>query len=196
MAEKESKIRIASYGGMDGHVSISGVFEDDQDLVLGALHAGSHWIRVKNGVLETHPSWEEPPDPIKDEEMHPFWRRPAENEGQLQLIEIEPPDKRDIHSIYIQHLCPFDYSAEGYQMNAELLDSYGFNCLRSRRGKDGRFWEVWLLPGLWAAKGDLRDRVGSHQDKTALKWALVFLGQNVSFGTLDVSVQRLAAIVE
>ncbi len=195
MIETESNPRITSWGR--DSMTISGILEEDQERVTACLQAGAYWIRVRDGKLEIVESWEKLPDPINDEKMLPFWRKPTEAETtQLELFEMGMVGEHDSPSISIQHLCGYDYSPENYRMQTEKLESYGFECLRSRRGLDGKYWEVWFLSGLWAAKGDLKEKIGSHKGKNALKTATSFLGQHVSFGTLDVSVQRLAMVIE
>ena len=100
-------------------------------------------------------------------------------------------------SITIQGLCGYNYTEENYKWNAEKLESYGFQCLRSRRGTDAKFWELWFLPGLWCSKGDLEANVKrGKDDKEELKIALEFLRHKVSFGTLDVSNQRMCMVLD
>jgi hypothetical protein len=97
-------------------------------------------------------------------------------------------------SIIIQHLCGYHYTPENYKRQAEYLESLGFECLRSRRGADARYHELWLLSGLWSAKGGLKESLGnggSYGNKELNK-AVKFLCRNASFGTLDVSFQRAA----
>jgi hypothetical protein len=195
LIETESEPRITAYGGSE--IRISGILNEDQERVMACLNAGVYWIRVKDGKLEIVESWEKLPDPIADEEMLPFWRKPTKAESaQPELFEMEIPSEHDSPSISIQHLCGYNYSSEGYRMQAEKLESYGFNCMRSRRGPDAKYWETWFLPGLWAAKGGLKERIGKHKGKNALKAATSFLACNVRFGSLDVSVQRMAAVID
>ena len=110
--------------------------------------------------------------------------------------------------ITIQSLCAHRYSVESYAEESGKLLGYGFIQLRSRRGKDACFWELWYLPGVLFAKGKLKEAIDlisvntdvnhlrHRTDKERLKAAVDFLRQNVIFGTLDVSVQRLAMIIE
>jgi len=198
LIETESKPRITSYGGRE--ITISDIRGEDQKRVLAAFNSGAYWVRVRDGNLEFCESWEPLPEPTQDEEMLPFWRKPTEEESkrlQMSLFEIENPlDDHSSYSISIQHLCAYDYSADSYSYNAEKLESYGFICMRSKRGLYAKFWEIWFLPGLWCAEGDLKDHIGSLKGKQALKSATSFLSLNVRFGTLDVSTQRLAACVD
>lgn len=161
------------------------------------MQCGSCWVRIKDGELEIVNSWEPTPDPVADEETLPFWRKATEIErAQLQLIEMEPLGDHTFPSISIQSLCGYYYSPENYQVQAGKLKSYGFECLRSQRRTDGRFCEIWHLSDLIFAEGELKEKVGRHKGKNALKVAVSFLAQNVSFGTLDVSIQRLAMVID
>lgn len=84
-----------------------------------------------------------------------------ERNGQVTLnISYVKTDYGKVESIHgaaitIQHVCGYDYSDDFYRENAKKLESYGFICCRSNRGSEGRFWEIWFLPGLWMAEGDL-----------------------------------------
>lgn len=53
-----------------------------------------------------------------------------------------------------------------YAKRAALLEEAGFECLRSRRGKDGRIWEHWYLPGKWSAEGPIK----GMDDDAILRW--------------------------
>ncbi|MFA6269725.1 MAG: hypothetical protein WC657_00760 [Candidatus Paceibacterota bacterium] len=193
--ETESKPRIVMHGG--DSMTIDGILHEDQQKVLASFNAGAYWIRVKDGNLEIVPSWENLPDPIKDKKMLPFWRKATVAEtAQLKLFELEGVHENDSPSISIQSLCGYSYSPENYQFLAEKLESYGFQCMRSRRGAGARYWEIWFLPGLWAAEGDLKEKIGRHKGKNAMKAATSFLAQNIEFGTLDVSVQRMCAVLD
>jgi hypothetical protein len=199
MDEMESKPKIVSWSS-DGSVSIVGIVGKDQEKVTASFKVGAYWLRVKDSKLEIKPSWEPLPDPIRDPKMFPFWREPAEGEvkTQIKLFEIgkQKLDQYSSPSISIQHLCGYNYSEESYKSFAEQLESWGFECMRSRRGLDGKFWEIWFLCGLWAAKGALKEEIGDYREKVALKKATNFLAKQISFGTLDISVQRMAMIFD
>ena len=107
-------------------------------------------------------------------------------------------------SITIQHLCGYYWTERAYKTTALRLESWGFACCRSKRGLDGSYWEIWWLSGLWAAKGDLdlfignRARYGKKAKKTleeVVNW-ITTGPKRVSYGTLDVSIQKMAATLE
>ena len=125
------------------------------------------------------------------------------------IIDFDP-ERKGIYSpaFMVSHLCGYNYSEEGYRRNAGLLESYGFSCMRSQRGEDGKFWETWYLPGAWAAEGELkiavlrqgaqstheRGSLARQQEETSN--VVSFLCANVSFGSLDVTAQRAAMTME
>ena len=165
---------------------------------------GQVYLKVNDtGRLESLPYYQTLPSPCEDKKMSPFWR-PINLEGvQLELFEAYSAKRKDLKnhypSIVIQHLCAYNYSEEFYKREAGALESYGFECLRSRRGNDGEFSEMWVLFDLIFAKGDLKALLEKYKDKnTEEKVCYVsnFLANHVSFGTLDVTVQRMAAVMD
>ncbi|MFA6404725.1 MAG: hypothetical protein WCW03_01880 [Candidatus Paceibacterota bacterium] len=188
------RVSIVSHG--PDSVEFKGLTEEEVEKMQGML-GGGYYVRGDNGRLSFTHGWQPQPHPFEDTEMLPFWRRPTPSEGERattpELFELEKLEDHTLPSISIQHLCGYHYSEEGYQRNARTLESFGFECMRSRRGDDGRYWEIWYLPGLWAVEGELKKMVGKIRDRqNALELALDFIRTQVSFGTLDVCVQRLA----
>lgn len=196
-------LRVGSYG--NGSFSLNGLTQAEVDLLLGVFRGGFHWVRLGNdGRLRSVPAHEELPEPAVDEEMHPFWQPSSAAGGvQLELFPLDGaggvPARHSSPSITIQSLCGYSYNADNYRFQADLLASYGFNCLRSPRDKlTGQFWEIWYLSGQWAAKGRLKEAIvdSGHTDEVErTKVAVEFLRGNVEFGTLDVAIQRLAAVM-
>lgn len=197
MENKERKIRVSSYGGNEHSVNIVDFTGQELEKMLGSMENGTYWVKVENGRLITVPSFEELPSPVKDEEMLPFWRKATSSEMKncYTLFETEPIEEVSSNSsISIQHLCGFNYSKENYRYEAEKLESYGFKCLRSKRDMEGRYSEIWRLSSLIFARGELKNFIEvSKDDKKKLKMAVSFLSRNLSFGTLDVSILKLAA---
>lgn len=199
----QPKITVTSYGRNSGkeetgRVTIEGFSLDEFEKMLGAMR-GMYWVHSDNGRLVSSPRYEPPPNPIVDEEMLPFWRKPTKNEkaGSLKLFEMEDLGEHSSPSISIQSLCGYYYTPERYKAEAAKLESWGFECLRSRRGNDGQFWEVWFLSGIWSAKGALLESIkGIKGEKKKLEAATDFLGRNAVFRTLDVSVQRMAMVAD
>lgn len=204
MTKTAEKLNVCSC--RNNEFVLEGVSSDEINVLMGSFKAGHNWVRRgDNGHLEHVSSYEELPNPVTDEEMHPFWEPIETQKVQVQLemfSHMTTPDDYSKHSsasIIVQHLCGYGYTKENYKRQAKLLESFGFECLRSRRGDDGKFWELWFLPGVWAAKGVLREAIDSSNyknQKLKTEVAVEFLRRNASFGTLDVSVQRLAQVIE
>ncbi len=159
------KVYVASYGGGGLHrgqnMSLSGLEPSEIEVMRGAMH-GHSWVRCKDGRIQHVPSYEPLPDPVKDDMMLPFWRRPgAGQETQLSLFSFEPVPVWASPSITISHLCGYNYSASNYAVQARKLMRWGFVCMRSQRENSGEYWEKWYLPGLWAAKEELREAIDS-----------------------------------
>lgn len=92
-------------------------------------------------------------------------------------------------SLYVEHLCGYDYTPENYAREAAKMAEFGFVCMRSPRGSDGRYWEAWFLPGLWAAEGRLKNA----KDIPA---AINLLIQNVRPGSISAVRQRCALTID
>lgn len=195
---EEEKIRISSHGGRDGEISITGFSGTSLEKMLAAMTAGAYFVRVKDGKLIAIPIWEELQKPTEDKTMTPFWRKHTESKQLALFDEYEHSKEKGYSpSITIQHICGYHYSEENYKWEAEKLQSYGFECLRSRRGLDAKFLEIWFLPGLWCSKGDLKANIErGNNDEEKLRIALEFLRYKTSFGTLDVSSQRMAMVLD
>lgn len=203
--DKKVKVHVSGYG--NGNITLSGIPKSDEERVYGALDVGNYWLRNAGGQIVLHPAYEPLPR-ATDVEMLPFWRHPTSHEkaNGYTLFEMEEIGFSS-YSISIQHLCGYYYSEEAYKRYANILESYGFACMRSRRGDDGKYWEIWYLPMLLLAQGDLGETIESHKKamratpgfdplnadvgKKLLKIALELISRNVQFGTLDVSVQRM-----
>lgn len=203
-ANIDAMIDVSVYGS--DQFTISGVQQEETDLLLGAFRGGFHWVRRgQDGRLEHVPSYEPLPAPQQDVEMHPFWQ-PVRDTVPVQMEMFFLGDSGESYhrhsspSIIIQHLCGYNYTPENYKDQANFLEECGFVCMRSRRDTEsGQFWELWFLPSLWMAKGSLREVIvdsGKRNEKLKAKVAVDFLRRNSQFGTLDIVVQRLAMIME
>lgn len=202
-------VRIASYGANfagrhdDMQVTISGLSSHEFDLVEGAVH-GHQWVSVSHlGRLRAIPTYKELPAPADDEAMQPFWRPPMTGvETQLEMFEFAPLADFCLPSIIVQSLCGYNYSPNKYRSEAAKLQRWGFECLRSRRDVSGRYHEMWVLESVYAAQDDLKRAVdaikqgGKDHARRQVEAAINFLCHNASFGTLDVSAQRAAMVID
>lgn len=195
-------IRISSISAKE--ITFSGLIEKESDELVAML-AGLSWIMIQDGRLVSHQKHLPLPSPTEDEKMLPFWRKHSILEDGYMQEEIFDPERLQrpyAVSIYISSLCAHNYTPENYQQESEKLERWGFVCMRSQRGENGKFWEVWCLPGTWMAKEELQGVVQGakiqipfdKKEKEVLKQALEFLRRNVQFGSLDVSIQRLCMV--
>jgi hypothetical protein len=195
---ENNKIHWTMRGGNKGEIHFEGFTPEEIEKMEGFL-LGHYWATVEEGRLKVSFTKKELPTPADDVEMMPFWRKAENQEAAMQtvLFDVDTQIENLVSPHFlIQSLCGYGYTPESYKNNAERLESYGFECMRSRRGIDGRFWEIWYLPGLWASKGELKEyliRNGNREGTT--KDAIYWLCKTVKFGTLDVSVQRAAMCI-
>ena len=205
--ENEYKpIRISSFaqasssGPYGNELSIKGLTKKEFDEITAMIISGANWITTDDkGRLKTQPTRKPLSSPVQDEDMLPFWS--SVKQGELfkpkSLIKFDDiPGYLNSPSFYISSLCGYGYTPEFYRESAEKLESFGFECMRSRRGKDSRFWEVWYLPGLMCAKGsfgEFLEKTGEKSAEERIKKAIDFLCKTISFGSLDVVIQRACA---
>lgn len=201
-------------------------FECDREELdaLRAMALGVSWVSnsPESKRLLRCNSFNDVPSPVDDPQIPPKWdvRKPVPKLGQCTQEDIEQavreaasmPRPRlnvapEIDPTEGWHSPSFYVSSAGarggdYKRVAKELTSWGFECMRSRRGPDGRFWEAWYLPHTEHATGDLRDAILEIRRSCGLSkiedWKLIsrvvvdFLYKNSSFGSVDVAVQRAA----
>jgi hypothetical protein len=197
------RVRISSSstgrtGEYSGEVRITGL-DPAEVATLKAMILGAYYTRVDNSGRLEAVSRHDPLPQATDERMLPFWRKATfEEEAQLQMFDMEAmKDRGELHypAFMISSLCGYHYTKEGYEQEANKLSSYGFKCLRSQRGEDGRYWEVWYLSSVFSAKGALADKIKPINDpKEQTREAIRFLMRNVSFGSMDMTQQRAAMV--
>ncbi len=186
-------IRVSSYGA--GDFSLKNVDSKEVD-GLQAMALGHAWCSVVNGRLLTISRWEPLPAPAQDETMMPFWQPMLP--GPTQMVFREVPVHLGMDAgIIIESVCGYYYTPENYRAETAKLEEFGFECLRTRRGPDGKFWEMWYLSGAWSAAGRLKDTlVGIKDPKEQVDEMVRFLCKNVQFGSLNVTWQRAAMVIE
>lgn len=193
----------SSSRGQTHTIEIEGT-ADEIDLIRGMLN-GQHWLLGESGdgdqrYMHVHQARIAPPLPEEDPPIPTLFTLLDPKDPRIVDDIPQQPMGLSLPAILIQHLCGYSRSPENYTYQAITLRQAGFECLRSRRGLDGRFWEVWMLPYLESAQGELRDvlqdlpRAAPTEDK--VRRAVSWLCANVSFGTLDVTVQRAAAVYD
>lgn len=202
------KIRITSYRlpykEKLGEINVSNLSQEEHERFRGFIH-GQNWMSVRGGRLVFRGIFAPLPDPVEDKDMLPFWNKEDTSAHMMQqeIFDQERMIFPFAAHIVIQHLCGYEYTPENYKKEAEKLSRYGFAQMRSRRGNDGQFWEIWFLPGTWAAQEELKDaiklaeiKITDHKEKekVVLEAVIEFLRRNVKFGSLEVSIQKLAMV--
>lgn len=174
--DKLPAVRVGSYGGAYGshalpRVILENLTKDEMDQIQHAFSARCSFVGVNDeGRLEIVDKHKPLPAPADDPPMQGFWC-PKPPPKTIEFPQPPFPPKHfefsEVHqysspSITIQHLCAYSYTPERYKAEARKLESYGFACLRSRRGTDGKYWEIWYLSGLWSARGALGECLDEH----------------------------------
>jgi hypothetical protein len=190
----------------DGKIEFQGLNSEELDTLENAMQRGQYWVRVINGRLVKASVHSPLPELTPDGLMTPHFagERSLDHAGDPDMSRIRNVVDYDTGSLYsasliIQHITAAinrPRSDRDYAEAAARLESYGFECMRSRRGRNGQFWELWFIPGLWCAQGDLKRAVEPCKESghaTMLKAATRFLcGCPVPFATLDICCQKAA----
>lgn len=122
----------------------------EMDTVRAALR-GAKWMHVGKGGKLTFTDAYPQPGEVEDQlQLELFWGKGLGSPTYFkktagETTAIDP-------SIYVQSISGYDAN---YDENAKALEKAGFEVLRSRRLEDGTVWEIWYLPGKWAAKGPI-----------------------------------------
>lgn len=187
-------------------IRVCGLTPEEFEIFRSSL-VGASWIRVRDGRLESVAVFQPLPDPSLDLMMTPHWAGDREHDllGEVDLTRIRNVKEFDklsncSASIIVKSITAgFTDSNERrnrYMDAAGKLESFGFECMRSRRGRDGKFWEIWYLPGLWMADGALKKAIEPFKPSgvaAEVKGAVHFLCNcGVPWGILDVCCQRAA----
>lgn len=156
---------------------------------LEHLHAAlnSHkWVRQnEHGELETAPAHRDPPL-LYDKSIDYIWDgEPAKLRMLCKPKKDDLGDHKD-RAFYIQSIA--GYSGER-DLKAQKLIMSGFKPLRSKRGaRDGLCWEIWYLPGAWAAEGEIR---GKSEDEIK-EWVFRYIKP----GNLELSGEAWGLAIE
>lgn len=196
-------MNISSY--MAEEITLRGTPEEIE--ALQAMLAGTAWIsRGDDGKLVSRERFKALPPPEDDPKIPVAWTEPDSRLAPTPDIrDLDPSEGWHSPSYLIQHLCGYRHTVENYRKQALKLQSYGFECLRSRRDRRGQYWEIWFLPGVFSAEGDLRSAVlGWREERLRVspargipwneesEFVARWLCRHVEFGSLDTVVQRAA----
>jgi hypothetical protein len=194
---EDARIVVSSVG--TNRIGLTGFTERQVGIFEGIITGGGGiWFEGgPNGKIRLVTRFEEFPSPVADSEMREFWVRPEAQEhrpeptGQINFRPLREVRGNESPSIYIHNLGRDDTSMETYRKNADLLESYNFECLRGRRRPSGRFTEKWCLEDISIATGDLGKAVAQKQTpKEILVEAINFLYAHVRCGKIEVCARR------
>lgn len=165
------------------HVKIDNLTVREVEAVEGMV-SGENYLRCVDGRLHAYSARQPLPDPIDDPIVGPHWERSPEPK-----IGHKPPGEGwHMPTVTVHSLLDNGESAA-------RLDDWGFVCMRSRRSRDGKYWEQWWI-SRWMAKGELKVAIEKAGE---LGWfgeaefiCRFVVNQRIRFGSMDVSIQRWA----
>ena len=157
------------------------------DALDNALSTGQLWVRKDEaGNLIFAPSFKKP-ELGTDYDVEPYFTKGKKIARLARgLLKKDETDRSDC-SVFAQHICGY---GGNYEERARRLENAGFSCLRSRRGKDGKYWEIWYLPGLWAYEGPT-----AKKKKKTKKDVINFLA-NIGVCQFAISHEHWGASIE
>jgi hypothetical protein len=187
-------------------VNVVGMTPKEVEAIEGFL-AGKTYLRTIDGRLHAYDVHKPLPDAEDDPICGPHWEASAEVKQWGG-----PPPGSGWHcpgliltglnaGISPNPIVDFKAMAD---RNQKLVEECGFVCLRSRRGRDGKYWEQWVLHGMMCAEGPLKQHLSQFKGYKKLSWhaeaeeACRFLSRDlqINFGSLDITVQRWALCVD
>ena len=187
----------------EGYITLTGTVEEIN--AVRQMMTGTVWLTYTalsegKGRLEASDRFKPLPSPVDDPCVPPQWQSDI---GLGPIPAHWSPKIRDFKPKDFGWTSPHFYMSHIFEpkVNIPKLQDWGFECMRSRRGDDGKFWETWYLPGDWAAKGALKDFIeilGKDEKHWEQKSQAIchWLAKRVRFGTLDVSIQRMALTLD
>ena len=183
-------VRITSRSSRE--VTVAGLTDTEPDQLEAALTLGNSWVRTNpdNGRLISVSTHKLLPDPMQDDDMLPYWEAHPKTEGITEMRRYNDDFQSQSASIMIQSLGAYDPSKERWRREAAKLTSYGFVCMRSPRGEDGKYWEAWYLPSLYSAKGEFSQALADVAATEKLDRAISFLCSHCHVGTIDLITQK------
>lgn len=192
-SDNREPIQWSHRGGPRGEIVLRGLTPPELEAIEGCL-IGTSYIRCIDGRLWAYDVYEALPSPEADSLIGPHWGATGEPKLWGGL-----PDGEGWHSpgLIITALgAGCGDSRSRRQRNIEIATEFGFQCLRSQRGRDGKYWEQWVLHFLDAARGRLREHLDALPKEDT--WdqranaAARFVAEHVAFGSLDITIQRWA----
>jgi len=181
---KKMTVRTTSSGHSHSgecSVSFSGDKEEIETLER-ALTSGNFWVRVTPDKRIVESPAYLVPELKSDDKIESYFA-----DGSIIRLDRNPDEEESCTdpSFYVQHITGYDGD---YEKRKKIMEDVGFECLRSRRGKDGKIWEIWYLAGAWDAKGEMKDKTTDDIIK--------YLCQHVGPGTITLGGRQWGLSVD
>lgn len=200
--DKRPPLRSTMSGGNPPRIEFGGLTAKELE-AFRSFENGASYLRVIDGRLHAYHVHEELPGPEEDPLIGPHW--PANGEVK-QYGGPKPGEGWHSPGIIITAVGAGRSSDEDRVQSQRTLTECGFDCLRSPRGEDGRYWEQWVLHYMLAAKGPLaaalkewRARAKKGDYNQVNWWAeveeaarIITRDLHVHYGSLDITIQRWA----
>ena len=125
---------------------VNGTKEEIMDFIA-SFSTGTKWTRIgDNSELIALNAFKEPVV-TKDPKIDGHFK-----EGGIIRLDKNLKEDNENCEFFVQSIAGYDGN---YAEKSKKLEEVGFSCLRSKREKDGKFWEIWYLPSKYSAKGEL-----------------------------------------
>lgn len=189
-----SRIRVLSrsFNIPEGNRIVIGSDDGSNDVVhavQGAIN-GSKWIRFVDDQLEVCDAFIPPEEP--DPMIPPKRYHAKGNFIRFDIDEDRFQASKDGHHFPSFFLTGVGAGAKDLDEARGQVQCAGFEYMRSRRGEDNKFWEVWYLPGLYQADNKFKEALDEVPQSAKLETAITWIINNLRFGSLEVTVQRAA----
>lgn len=100
----------------------------------------------------------------------------SENKNEYTRIEYRK-GRSDYPSFYVQGISAYSSEKHVYEYRSGQLKAAGFERLRSEKGDNGKYWELWYLSSRWSAKG----QIDKFDDDQILRWLMKVGVGSISF---------------
>ncbi len=189
--DERPPVKWTSQSPSDGKMTITGLTAKEFQAVQQFLQ-GTSWIRCVDGRLAACEAHNTLPEPEDDPLLSEHWKA-----GATLKTFGEVPEVWDAR-IMIHAVGAGARLKRDAQNSIKIAWQMGFECMRSKRGDDGKFWEVWILHGTWQAKGILKDFKDSLEKTLSVRQRVDAMAEFIAqrsglrFGSMDVLVQTWA----
>lgn len=192
--DTRAKIRLGSYGsdrGGECFVTLQGLTKAEGEWFRRMMSEDA-FIGMHDGRMQVYQKHEDLPSPADDPVVFDSFKPGGHVE---HVIAGDPGDIR-FRSIWLHAVgCGCD-NKEAIRQRRQV-EEWGFECMRSRRGESGKYWEVWMLYGITGAQGLLKKAIDDMKDagvdfKVMGDKLVHWIAHRCRFGSIDITCQRLA----